>query len=66
MTYCKLDSVVYGGVCVWVNVDLSCLGMKDLRPTVLGTKPPIQFRHRWAEMNHVDNLYWLWAAQSVA
>ncbi len=22
---CKLDSVVYAGVCVWVNVDLSCL-----------------------------------------
>ncbi len=26
ITDCKLDSVVYAGVCVWVNVDLSCLG----------------------------------------
>ncbi len=26
ITYCKLDSVVCVVVCVWVNVDLSCLG----------------------------------------
>ncbi len=31
-----------------------------------GAKPPIQFRHRWAESNHSDHLYWPRAAQSVA
>ncbi len=25
ITDCKLDSVVYAGVCLWVNVDLYCL-----------------------------------------
>ncbi len=32
---CKLDSVVYAGVCVVIfNVDLSCLGPNDLRLTI--------------------------------
>ncbi len=45
----------------------TCLvGPNDLRPRqFLGAKPPIQFRHRWAERNHSDHLYWLRAAQSV-
>ncbi len=35
ITDCKLDSVVYAGVCVRVNVDLSCFGPNDLRLTVI-------------------------------
>ncbi len=34
ITDCKLDSVVYAGVCVWAHVDLSYFGPNDLRPTV--------------------------------
>ncbi len=49
ITDCKLDSVVYVGVCVWVNVELSCLGRTMYVRQFLGAKPPIQFRHRWAE-----------------
>ncbi len=66
ITDCKLDSVVYAGVCMWVNVDLSCLGRTIYAQQFVGAKPPIQFRHRWAGMNHSDHLYWLRAAQSVA
>ncbi len=62
---CKLDSVVYAGVCVWVNVDLSCLGRMIYAQQFVGAKPPIQFRHRWAERNHSDHLYWLRAAQRL-
>ncbi len=40
-------------------------GPHDLRPTVLGAKPPIQFRHRWAGRNHSDHLYWLRAASRL-
>ncbi len=29
ITDCKLDSVVYAGVCMWVNVDLSCLDWRS-------------------------------------
>ena len=36
ITDCKLDLVVYAGVCVCVNVDLSCLGPNDLRSTIFG------------------------------
>ena len=50
----------------WFNVDLSCLGRTIYAWQFLGAKPPIQFRHRWAERNHSDHLYWLWAAQSDA
>ncbi len=46
ITDCKLDSVVYAGVCVLVNVDLSCLGRTIYARQFLGAKPPIQFRHR--------------------
>ncbi len=66
ITDCKLDSVVYADVCVCVNVDLSCLGRTIYARQFLGAKPPIQFRHRWAERNHSDHLYWTRAAQSVA
>ncbi len=65
ITDCKLYSVVYGGVCVWVNVDLSCLARTIYAQQFLGAKPLIQFRHRWAwwvERNHSDHLYWLQAA----
>ncbi len=41
---------------VWVNVDLSCLGRTIYTRQLLGAKSPIQFRHRWAEMNHSDHL----------
>ncbi len=41
ITDCKLDSVVYGAVCVWVNVDLSCLGRTIYAQQFLGAKPPI-------------------------
>ncbi len=51
ITDCKLDSVVYVGVCVWVNMDLSCLGRTIYARQVLGAKTPIQFRHRWAVRN---------------
>ncbi len=43
----------------WFNVDLSCLGRTIYARQFLGAKPPIQFRHRWAERNHLDHLYWL-------
>ncbi len=66
ITDCKLDSVMYAGVCVWVNVDLSCLDRTIYARQFLGAKPPIQFRHRGAEVNQSDHLYWLRAAQSVA
>ncbi len=47
ITDCKLDSVVYAGVCVVIfNVDLSCLGRMIYARQFLGAKPPIQFRHR--------------------
>ncbi len=59
ITDCKLDSVVYAGVCMWVNVDLSWLDRKIYARPILGAKPLIQFRHRWTEMNHSDHLYWL-------
>ncbi len=62
----KLDSAVYAGLCMWVNVDLSCLGWTIYARQFLGAKPPIQFRHRWAERKHSDHLYRLQAAQSVA
>ncbi len=57
---------VYVGVCVWLKVDLSCFGRTIYAQQFLGAKPPIQFRHRWAERNHSDHLYWLRATQSVA
>ncbi len=68
ITDCKLDSVVFAGVCVVIfNVDLSCLGRTIYARQFLGAKPPIQkFRHRWVEGNHSDHLYGLRAAQSVA
>ncbi len=66
ITDCKLDSMLYAGVCVWINVDLSCMVRTTYAQQFLGAKPPIQFRHRWAEMNHSDHLYWLRVAQSVA
>ncbi len=50
----------------WFNVDLSCLGRTIYARQFLGAKPPIQFRHRWAERNHSDHLYWLRTAQSVS
>ncbi len=56
ITDCKLDSVVYVGVCVWVNVDLCCLGRTIYARQFLGAKPPIQFCHRSAEMNHSDHI----------
>ncbi len=46
ITDCKLDSVVYAGVCVGINVDLSCLDRTIYARQFLGAKPPIQFRHR--------------------
>ncbi len=46
ITDCKLDSVVYAGGCVCVNLDLSCLGRTIYARQFLGAKPPIQFRHR--------------------
>ncbi len=46
----------------WWNEDLSCLGHTIYARQFLGAKPPIQFRHRWAERNHSDHLYWLQAA----
>ncbi len=68
ITDCKLDSVVYADLCKYgdFNVDLSCLGRTIYARQFLGAKPPIPFRHRWAEMNHSDHLYWLRAAQSDA
>ncbi len=51
---------------LWFNVDLSCLGRTIYARQFLDTKPPIQFRHRWAERNHSGHLYWLRAAQSDA
>ncbi len=45
VTDCKFDSLVYAGVCVWVNVDLSCLGRTIYARQFLGATPPIQFRH---------------------
>ncbi len=36
ITDCKLDSVVYAGVCVWVNMDLSCLGRTIYALTYIG------------------------------
>ncbi len=45
------------GVCMQVNVDLSCLGRMIYDRQVLGAKPLIQFRHRSAERNHLDHLY---------
>ncbi len=65
ITDCKLDSVVYAGVCMWVNVDLYCLDRTICTRQFLGAKPPIQFRHRWAERNHSDHLYWLRAASQL-
>ncbi len=53
ITDCKLDSAVYAGVCVSVNVALYCLFRTIYARQFLGAKPPIQFRHRWAEMNLV-------------
>ncbi len=50
----------------WVNVDLSCLGWTIYARQFFGAKPPIQFRHRWAQRNHSDHLYRLRAAQSDA
>ncbi len=50
----------------WSNVDLSCLGRTIYARQFLGVKPPIQFRHRCAEMNHSYHLCWLRATQSVA
>ncbi len=50
----------------WFNVDLSRLGPTIDAWQFLGAKPPIQFRHRWAERNHSDHLCWLRAAQSDA
>ncbi len=58
ITDCKLDLVVYAGVCVWVNVDLSCLGRTIYARQFLGAKPPIQFHHRWAERNHSVHFLW--------
>ncbi len=54
--------VGFGGVCRCMrgdfNVDLSGLGRTIYaRQLFLGAKPPIQFRHRLAEMNHSDHLY---------
>ncbi len=67
ITDCNLDSVVYESVVWWFfNEDLSCLGRTIYARQFLGAKPPIQFRHRWAERNHSDHLYWLRAAQSDA
>ncbi len=66
ITNCKLDSVVYAGVCVWVNVDLSCLDWTIYARQFCSAKPPIQFRHTWAERNYSDHLYWLRATQLVA
>ncbi len=54
---------VYG---LWFNVDLSCLSRTISARQLLGAKPPNQFRHRWAERNHSDHLYWLRAPQSDA
>ncbi len=48
----------------WFNVDLSCLGRTIYARQFLGAKPPIQVRHRWAERNHPDHLYWPRPAQS--
>ncbi len=39
ITDCKLYSVVYAGVCVGVNVDLSCLGRTIYARQFLGAKP---------------------------
>ncbi len=50
----------------WCKMNLSCLGRTIYARHFLGAKPPIQFRHRWAERNHSDHLYWPRAAQSVA
>ncbi len=46
---------MYAGVCVLVNVDLSCLDRTIYARQFLGAKPPIQFRHRWAEINYSDH-----------
>ncbi len=54
---CKLDSVVYVGVCVWVNVDLSWLGQTIYARHFLGAKPPIQFRYRWAKRWITQTIY---------
>ncbi len=40
----------------WFNVDLSCLGRMIYARKFLGAKPPIQFRHRWAERNSDSGL----------
>ncbi len=53
-------------ICVCVNVDPSCLGRTIYARQFLGAKPPIQFCHRWSEINHSDHLYRLRAAKSVA
>ncbi len=42
ITNCKLDSVVYAGVCVVIlNVDLSCLGQTIYARQFLGAQPLI-------------------------
>ena len=43
ITDCKLDSVVYACVCVWVTVDLSCLDRTTYARQLLGAKPPLQW-----------------------
>ncbi len=39
----------------WINLEMSCLGRTIYARQCLGDKPPTQFRHRWAEMNHPDH-----------
>ena len=57
ITDCKLDSMVYAGVCVWVNMVLFYLGRTIYARQILGAKPPIHninwsytFVYDWREL----------------
>ncbi len=60
----KVDSVVYAGVCVWDNVDMSCSGW-----TIYARQfwvPSHSIPPQVSRKNHPHHLYWLRATQSVA
>ncbi len=61
ITDCKLDSVVYSAVCVWVNVDLSCLGRTIYARQFLGAKPRLDWNLTLRPMGKRElRILWKW------